>query len=85
MRQNAFVAYESLTGTDGEISVPKRRTSRSRVIKGDEAVVSREEVMIGSPANHKPILHVDKRNGVVRSLEVRCTCGQKVQILCQYD
>jgi len=85
MRQNAFIAYEALAGTNGHISAPKRGSSRSRVIKSDEAVVSREEVMVGSEVSHRPILHVDKKDGVVRSLEVRCTCGQKVRILCQYD
>ena len=39
-----------------------------------------------APANHShaPIIQVIKEEGVVKEIKVQCSCGQVIEISCQY-
>ena len=85
MIESTFVPYASLKRPDGRIDVHGHKILRQKLIKGGEAIISSEEVPVGPDKSNGPELYVDKKDGVIRAIEVLCSCGQKIRILCEYD
>ena len=69
----------------------------SRVISGSRVKVGKDSAVIGLPHLHErlstpaaaskpaePIVKLNRDGDVIRSIEVTCTCGERIVINCVY-
>jgi hypothetical protein len=69
--------------------------SKMAIIKRDEIIIEGEqniELYPGSPTEktnesviQEPGITVNKSNGIVHSIDIICTCGRKIHIVCEYE
>ena len=58
------------------------------VLRGDSVPEKREAIQVPIPnwgSGEVPGVKVNKENEVVRSIEITCSCGKTVQIVCEYE
>ena len=58
------------------------------VLRGESVPEKREAIQVPIPnwdAGGVPGVKVNKENEVVRSIEITCSCGQTIQIVCDYE
>jgi hypothetical protein len=60
------------------------------VVTADRVTVSAEVVRIGAPraaddAPGEPKVQLVREDGVIRAIDVTCTCGERVRIRCDYS
>jgi hypothetical protein len=61
-------------------------TPRSRRIRADQVRVQEGRILTSANHEHSGGLHVRPilENGVVRRIEVQCSCGQHMTVVCVY-
>lgn len=58
----------------------------NNVIKKDKVVISEErQILVDKPQFNGPQVMVHKKDGVIESIDVICTCGRKIHIVCEYE
>lgn len=59
------------------------------VVAANRVRVADEAVRVGQPqpADHPtaPKIHLVREDGVVRAIDVVCSCGERIRILCEYS
>ncbi|MDB5312207.1 MAG: hypothetical protein JWO38_6409 [Gemmataceae bacterium] len=72
---------------DGER--PEAAGADGPVVTADRVTVSAETVRIGAPrsadAPGEPKVQLIREDGVIRAIDVTCTCGERVRIRCEYS
>ena len=61
-----------------------QKVIRSDASRDDAAQLPRVAVPAGKMAT-APKVELVQDNGVIQAIEITCSCGQNVRLLCQYD
>jgi hypothetical protein len=65
------------------------RPTPSPVVNADRVRFGSEAVRIGVPrpggAPREPRIHLVREDGMIRAIEVTCTCGERIRIVCEYS
>lgn len=58
------------------------------VLSGQQVKLSEDTVRIGAPVSHgrhgEPTIQLVREDGIVRAIDITCTCGERIRILCEY-
>jgi len=59
----------------------------SSVIKSDKLSFSPEPVLVKKEKNKKGEvkINLEKEGDIVRAIEIICSCGNKIKLLCEYE
>ena len=67
---------------------PRVKASRpSRVLKGSQVVIN-DNKYNSKPLkkhSHEPLVQFEEENGIVKNVEITCSCGEKLKIALDYD
>jgi len=62
--------------------------SSEPIVVGQRVKVSGESVRVGAPIHaghgHEPKIQLIREEGVIRAIDVTCSCGEKIRIRCEY-
>ncbi len=57
----------------------------SNIIKKDRVVINEErDILADKPQFDEPQIMVHKKDGIVESIDIICTCGREIHIVCEY-
>ncbi len=58
----------------------------SNIIKKDKVILSDERNILSEKSHtDEPQIMVNKKDGIVKSIDVVCVCGREIHIVCEYD
>lgn len=64
-------------------------TGAGPVVAASRVKLGEDAVRVGPPhhADHPttPKIHLVREDGVVRAIDVVCSCGERIRILCEYS
>ena len=71
------------------VSMSQHETSEP-IIVGQRVIVSGESVRVGAPVHSlghgaEPKIQLIREEGVIRAIDVTCSCGEKIRIRCEYS
>lgn len=57
------------------------------VVPADCVRLSAEAVRVGAPGpvGREPTVQLVREDGVVRAIDVTCSCGERIRVRCEYD
>lgn len=63
-------------------------TDPTAVVHSGCVKLSGEAVRVGAPpapAKAQPRIELVREDGVVRAIDITCSCGEKIRVVCEYD
>ncbi|MCD6473269.1 hypothetical protein J7K55_09260 [Candidatus Aerophobetes bacterium] len=64
----------------------EEKLSSSKIIKKEEISLTDKPILIKSAYNnHSMKINLKKEGEIIRVIEVICSCGNKINIICEYE
>lgn len=59
------------------------------ILSSDEVRVGTESVRVGAPrpggVRNEPTIQLVREDGVIRAIDVVCSCGERIRVRCDYE
>ncbi len=81
---DGIVRKEKLENLSDSKHVCMEKILKKQVVKISKKAVAFNEV-VSKKEKVEPTIKLKKNGDVIESIEVICPCGNKIEILCQYD